>query len=158
MVLLRGPAPSMPKVSDVDSERLVTLSAGNARLIRLAARLDGPAAAFGRAFWNVIASESLLTIAAIKTHGARSVEYIDRYLVTPLNLRLLYEVLTAMPHAEELAQIKVLTARLEKFERPGWRCSIHFQKTDSAERSYRHYCLMRQSIFVLRQTSLTPAV
>ena len=51
----------------------------------------------GRAFWKAIAAEAPLTIAAFQAHGVQHVEYTDRYLVNPLSLRLLVEVMLAMP-------------------------------------------------------------
>lgn len=118
--LVRGPWSDLPSMVDFDSERLLALSAGNARLIRLANHLDGSAADFGRAFWKLIAKESPLTVAAMTTHGVRSAEYIDRYLVTPLNVRLLCEVLTTMPRGKGLVQMGIRTARQERSERQGW--------------------------------------
>jgi hypothetical protein len=117
--LLLGRAPAQSQTQALDSERLVKLSAGNARLIRLKDRLDGPAAKFGRAFWGVVASESPFLLAAMKTHGVSSVDYVDRYLVTPLNLRLLFEVLSVLP-GKESARVHITTARSDRPERPGW--------------------------------------
>ena len=108
-----------PQTQTFASEQLIVLSAGNARVIRLADRLDGRAADFGRAFWKVVAEEAPLTCAAIKTHGLRSLEYTDRYLMTPLTLRLLFEVLNGVPGGVP-NQMSIETARLEKTERPGW--------------------------------------
>jgi len=55
----------------------------------------------------------------MKTFGVRSALYTDRYLITPLNLRLLFEVLNEMP-GKEGAQINIVTARLDRPERVGW--------------------------------------
>jgi len=117
--LVQGPAPLLAPMEAFDSERLIAISTGNARLIRLADRLDGPVADFGRTFWKVIAGESPLLAAAIKSHGVRTVHYADRYLLTPLNLRLLYEVLRTIPGKVE-GQFSVETARQDGRERPGW--------------------------------------
>jgi len=119
MALVQGPAPALARIQEFDSGRLVSLSVGNARLIRVADRLDGPVASFGRAFWNLLAGESPLMAAAMKTLGVRLAHYTDRYLITPLNLRLLFEVLNEMP-GKEATQVKVATARLDRSERSGW--------------------------------------
>ena len=116
---MRGPAPPLERLQEFDSERLVKLSAGNARLIRLADRLNGSVGSFGRSFWNILAAESPLTTAAIKAHGVRSTHYTDRYLITPLSIRLLFEVLSTMPEIGT-AQVNIATARLERSERLGW--------------------------------------
>ena len=76
-------------------ERFIALSSGNARLIRLRSQLDGPVATFGRVFWKAIAAEAPLTIAALPAHGVQQVEYTDHYLLNPLSLRLLAEVMVA---------------------------------------------------------------
>lgn len=117
--LVRGPAPVLASMEAFDSERLVAISTGNARLIRLADRLDGPVVDFGRAFWRVVAGESPLLAAMIKNHGVRAVHYADRYLLTPLNLRLLFEVLRTIPGKAQ-GQFSVETAQQDGRERPGW--------------------------------------
>jgi DEAD/DEAH box helicase domain-containing protein len=117
--LVRGPAPPLERLQEFDSERLVKLSAGNARLVRLADRLNGSVGSFGRFFWNILAAESPLTAAAIKAHGVLSTHYTDRYLISPLSIRLLFEVLSTMPGVGT-AQVNIATARLERPERLGW--------------------------------------
>lgn len=130
--LVRGPRANLPSMVDFDSERLLVLSSGNARLIRLANHLDGPVADFGRAFWRLIAKESPLTVAAMTTHGVKLALYTDRYLMTPLNLRLLFEVLTTMPRGKGSVQLSVRTARLVRPERQGW--AIYDSWSDDAHR------------------------
>ena len=104
--LVHGPAPELPVLQSLASERLVVLSSGNARLIRCGEKLDGQATAFGLAFWKLLATEAPLTMAAIKTHKIRTVTYTDRYLLTPLALRLLVEVIRALPGVKS-AKLKV---------------------------------------------------
>jgi hypothetical protein len=93
------------------------LSSGNARRIDIGDRLDGPASAFGRAFWKALASEAPLIWAAIKQHGVASAHYTDRYFLTPLNMTLLAQVLAAAPGAPKLS---ITTARLERAGDPGF--------------------------------------
>ena len=123
--LVQGPAPTLARIEEFDSDRLVSLPIGNARLIRLSNRLDGPVASFGRVFWNVLAGESPSTASAMKTHGVSSARYNRPLPLTPLNLRLLFEVLNEMP-GREPAQLNVDTAKLDRLERSGWAVFHHF--------------------------------
>ena len=118
-VLVRGPAPELPVVRNFASEKLVTLSSGNARIIRTEARLDGRVADFGRAFWKLLETEAPLTVAALHEHGVHEVTYIDRYLLTPLALRLLGEVTRRIP-GRKAASLNISTARLSRTEHQGW--------------------------------------
>ena len=120
IVLVRGPMPALPEMRDIESSRLVSLSLGNAWLLRLANHLDGPVAQFGRAFWNLIGRESPRILDAMKMHGVSLADYTDRYLVTPLSIRLFFEVLAAMPGRGERGQVSVTTARLDRYEQVGW--------------------------------------
>lgn len=112
--LVRGNAPSAATMQEISSGKLVELSSGGVKSINIGRRLDGPVSAFGRAFWNAIAVDAPLTVTAIKAHGIASLRYNDRYLVTPLNLRLLAQVLADAPSTP--CSISITTARLD---RPG---------------------------------------
>ncbi len=117
--LVYGKTKDMPETTAFASEQLVTLSSGNARMIRVGARLDGRATDFGRAFWEMLEAEDPLMIASIRTHGVRDAVYTDRYLLTPLALRLLSEVVRRMPGNRAL-KLKVSTARVRRSEHNGW--------------------------------------
>ncbi len=117
--LVRGPMPELPETGSLANKDLVTLSSGNARIVRVGARLDGRAASFGRAFWKLLGDEAPSAIAALRKHGVREATYVDRYLLTPLALRLLFEVIRKMPGSEE-ASLNILTARVSRAERQGW--------------------------------------
>ncbi len=95
--LVLGEAGVLPTAEKFDSKELVSISSGNARLIKLGATLDGEVKDFGRVFWRFLGSQDPITIAAMKTHGVEDTCYTDRYLLTPLALRLLFEVLIRMP-------------------------------------------------------------
>jgi hypothetical protein len=140
-------------MQEFDTDRLVAVSTGNARLIRLAGRLDGPVGGFGRAFWKVVATESPLTAAAIKTHGVCAVRYADRYLLTPLNLRLLLEVLKAIP-GEVHGQVSVETARLDRPERPGW--AVFHPFAEDAQRRQVLQALLPTASVQIRDKAETP--
>ena len=108
--LVRGDAPTLPATITIDTARVVVASTGNARMIHARDRLDGPVSEFGRAFWKLLANEAPLAVAALRQHGVAEATYVDRYLVTPLTLRLLSEVLRMMPGTRS-TKVTVQTAR-----------------------------------------------
>ena len=117
--LVHGSAPELPTIRNFSSEKLVELSSGNAQIIRAGARLDGRVGKFGRAFWKLLEENAPLTIAALRKHGVREAVYVDRYLLTPLTLRLLADVVRKMPGKKPVS-LKISTARLSRAEREGW--------------------------------------
>ena len=114
-VLVRGNAPGLPATTTIDTAKVVAASTGNARMIHARDRLDGPVGGFGRAFWKLLDTEAPLTVATLKQHGVAEATYVDRYLMTPLTLRLLSEVLRTMPGARS-AKVTVQTARGSRSE------------------------------------------
>ncbi len=136
--LVQGPAPELPPTKGFAADRLAKASSGNAHFIPVRERLDGRAARFGRAFWNLLESEAPLAVSALRTHGVREVTYVDRYLRSPLASRLLVEVIRHMPGASSgnAARLRVSTARrtrneLERVaERPRW--AVHNDFTDDS--------------------------
>ena len=117
--LVRGPAAGSPEKSCFSAEQLVKLSGGNACLVRVGAKLDGPVSSFGRAFWKLVEDADPTLMAALRKHGARKVTYSDRYLLTPLSLRLFSEVFHRIPGAKT-EQLIVATARISQRGSPGW--------------------------------------
>lgn len=103
----------------VAAERLVTLSAGNARLIQLQNELDGATSGFGARFWKVLENADPLTVNALRSNGVREAVYTDRYLLTPLNFRLLHEVLATAPGGATNMKIEIATARLDRLAQAG---------------------------------------
>ena len=134
--LVQGPAPDLPTTKGLAADRLAKASSGNAHFIPVRERLDGRAARFGRAFWNLLESEAPLAVSALRTHGVREVTYVDRYLRSPLAVRLLVEVIRHRPGASSgnAARLRISTARriqdeLERAaERPRW--AVHHDFTD----------------------------
>ena len=61
-----------------------------------------------------------------------------------------------MPRAKEIAQIKVLTARLEKFERPGW-AMFHSFSEDGQRRKVLQTLLPNASIDIRAKADLPHA-
>ena len=132
VALVRGAPPSLPAAQDFDSQRLIALAAGNAHLVHLGSKLDGSVAAFGRSFWTAIRTEAPLLAATIQAHGVHAASYTDRYLLSPLTLRLLFEVLHAMPCGKDLSRIHLLTARQDRSDQQGW--SVFHPWADDAQR------------------------
>ncbi len=114
--LVYGPAGQPIASQIIAADRLVTLSAGNARLMRLQNELDGVAADFGTRSWKALETADPLTIAALRHNGVSETIYTDRYLLTPLNFSLLHEVLMAIPGRTTDMKLEISTAELD---RPG---------------------------------------
>ena len=131
-VLVQGPPNRLPDQTVFSSDRLIALSSGNATVIRLSDRLDGWVSSFGKRFWKVLAEEAPLSIAAMQQHRVTGVAYTDRYLLTPLAIRLLFEVIKNTPGAQTPA-LSVVTARLSTSEDPGWSI-FHTFDNDSSRR------------------------
>ena len=131
--LVRGETDNLPDVHQFDSRELISLSSGNARLIRLGGKLDGAVKEFGRAFWNLLSAQDPLTIASIKTHDVSEVSYTDRYLLTPITLRLLVEILARVPGGKKKT-LNVSTARSSRKESSGWAVFHNFTE-DTMRRS-----------------------
>lgn len=117
--LVAGAPPALVPLRQIDAGKLIELSSGNAQSIAIGLRLDGPVAAFGRLFWETLtAGAPLPAVAGIRKHGVASLHYSDRYLVTPLNLALLWQVVAAAPGGVP-RRVKITTARLDRPEPAG---------------------------------------
>jgi DEAD/DEAH box helicase domain-containing protein len=112
--ILTGPAPEMPTLSLVDPAALLG-GLGGAQLLWLGEALDGPLKGFGHRFWQLVKREAPAANAALG-HGVASVDYTDRYLLTPLSLALLRELIGAMPGARG-ATISIALAPADRSER-----------------------------------------
>ncbi len=145
--LLRGRTNNLPKTSEFSAKQLVRLSGGNARLIQVRERLDGHADGFGRRFWNLLKIEDPLIAASIRTYCVRNVFYSDRYLLTPLNLRLLLEVLRNIPGGRP-QELSILTARISRRGSSGWTV-FHAFPEDGMRRS------VMQELFPEAQIDIT---
>jgi len=153
--LVRGPAPALPPLKQIDSSRLIELSGGNARLVFLRDRVDGPAASFGKNFWKQLVIEAPLTLAAIGAHGVASAHYTDRYLLTPVSLALLARVLDALPGARNLRSLSIETAQSD--DRSGTMGRLVFHAfADDRQRSDVMRSIWPQGKVVLRPKSESP--
>ncbi len=109
-VLVQGPAPTrLPEKQPFAIDRLIDVSAGNAHMIRIYQHPDGQVSTFGHKFWQILAEEAPLTINALHRFKVRTICYTDRYLLTPLSLRLLYEVVRNLPGGEA-CKLQISTA------------------------------------------------
>lgn len=111
--------PAPPHLQSIDPNRLIELSSGNARLVRLRNELDGRAAEFGAKFWRTLESADPLSVSAVRQVGVSVAVYRDRYLLTPLNLKLLHEVMESLPGKSPSTRIEISTAQLRRNEQPG---------------------------------------
>ena len=153
--LVQGPPPELPAARALASDQLVKLPSGNAHLIRFGVRLNGRVASFGSTFWRVLAEEAPLTIRAIREHKVHAVTYTDRYLLTPLTLRLLLEVIRRMPGAGA-TDMCILSARHSRPERPGW-AVFHSFADDSTRRTVMQALLPNAQIDFLGKAKVPHA-
>ena len=151
--LVRGDAPALPATTTQDTAKLVAALTGNARMIHARDRLDGSVSEFGRAFWKLLATEVPVTVTALKKHGVAEVTYVDRYLMTPLALRLLSEVLRSMP-GNRSAQLNVQTTRGSRAELVPF--AIFHPFTTDAERQAVLRCLVANVHVVVRDRARIP--
>ena len=155
VALVQGSPPELPATQSLASDRLVEVSSGNAHLIRPGVRLNGRVASFGRTFWKILTEEAPLTIAAIRAHKVHAVTYTDRYLLTPLALRLLVEVVRKMPGAGATS-LYVSTARLSRPERRGW-AVFHTFADDATRRTVLQALLPNAQIDIRGKVELPHA-
>lgn len=80
-------------------------------LIDVGPELDGPISAFGPNFWRLLAAHAP-TLAARMTDKTplTALQYSDRYLLSPLPVRLIYELLAHAPGRTKQTELKLETA------------------------------------------------
>ena len=106
--------PEMPAaVNPIDPEGLLR-GPGGARVIWLGEALNGPLKGFGHRFWQLVKRDASVAHAALG-NGIAAIDYTDRYLLTPLSLALLRELIGAMPGARGAA-IAIALAPGDPFE------------------------------------------
>lgn len=155
VALVHGVISKPPATKIFSSGQLVTLSSGNAQLIRACDRLNGPVGAFGRTFWKLLAEKVPLVIASLQSNKIDKVIYTDRYLLSPIALRLLFEVLRTMPGLDE-TDVAVSTARLSKPGRQGW-AVFHNFSDDTTRRKVLEGILPDARINICDKTDLPHA-
>lgn len=120
--LVIGAAEDTSRIVSIQTARLIELSAGNAKLISVHAQLDGPATGFGKRFWKLLEQADPLSMAALRNQGVAQIRYDDRYLKSPLTVKLLLEVLDMLPGRTAQTQVEIGTASLER-ARPSGYCA-----------------------------------
>jgi hypothetical protein len=130
--LIYGAIDASSDLQIITADHLIALSVGNARFLRLQNELDGSVADFGARFWRTLEELDPLTIAALKQNGVSEAVYRDRYLLTPLNFRLLHEVLGCLPGKAGTTTIEISTAQLERFGQAGH--EVYHTYTDDRNR------------------------
>lgn len=149
--LVYGTTAEPVEMKPIETDRLVELSFGNARLIRLQNQLDGSAADFGARFWKILASADPLTFTAVRENGVSEVVYRDRYLLTPLHFRLLHDVLAAFPGKRAGTRIEISTAHYDRPEQTGYQ-AYHPYPKDRERRA------VLEKLFPRAQVSILPKV
>lgn len=107
--VVTGPWPALPDTAALDAETLLRSGLGGARLLWLGRELDGAVGGFGARFWARLGEAAPMAIDAVSAAGVSAITYSDRYLLTPLHMALLREVLSAAP-AGRVATVSIATA------------------------------------------------
>jgi hypothetical protein len=107
--VVAGPWPALPEVAPLDAEGLLRGGLGGARLLWLGRELDGPVRGFGARFWARMREAAPEALRAANVASVASIAFSDRYLLSPLHMALLREVLAAAP-ASGGASVGVTTA------------------------------------------------
>jgi hypothetical protein len=108
--LFVGPMAIPGSLAEIDPETFLRQPERTA-VVEITASLNGRIEDFGRAFWEILASRShaldeRLRLGKVPT----SVEYVDRYLNSPLPVRLMREVLKSLLGIEAVQLIRIETA------------------------------------------------
>lgn len=146
-----GAAPALATPRPFDSEQLIKISSGNAQYIRIGNRLSGAVSTFGRSFWKALATDAPLIVAAISAQGIESAHYADRYFLTPLNMRLLAQVLAAAPAAPK--SMRITTPRLDRLGSAGYLVFHPFAEDNQREKVMRQ--LWPNAIVEVREKTAT---
>lgn len=122
--------PSMP--APLDLLALVNALAGGAQLHRITGELDGSIDSFGQRFWGLVRSLAPALVDAMDAHGVAQVTYSDRYVVSPLTIRIVWEALHATPGRRTTTSLRVLTKVIDRQNgrNAPWRFDQFFQSTD----------------------------
>jgi DEAD/DEAH box helicase domain-containing protein len=120
--VVAGPWNSVPQGQPLNAETLLHDALGGARLLWINTSLDGPLQGFGTRFWHFIQHEAPTAYAALSKAAVTGISYSDRYLLTPLGLGLLREVLIGAPSGSG-AKVEVTLAPADRSARVP--CALH---------------------------------
>jgi hypothetical protein len=112
--LIHGPDQPISEGQSLSAEKLALFKEGNSVHADVGQKLDGPAGDFGRLFWRFVKE---MRPQIFRDVSLKTVTYSDRYLRSPLPVRLLQEILRTMPDRCPNTQIEVLSSRLDRGER-----------------------------------------
>ena len=111
--LLRGPLARPSRGEPVDPTRFL-IQQERTKIIEINGELNGKIEDFGTTFWTLIASKSTVFEERSRSLSAlKEVEYCDRYLNSPLTVRLMREAIINLPGIATAQLIKVTTADIE---------------------------------------------
>lgn len=121
--VVQGPVAPVAAGAPVELEKLLVRATGNSHLVWVGREIDGPAPGFGRRFWQLMSRQAPDFVQRLQTDGVAEATYTDRYLQTPITVRLLAEVLAAMPGRLVDTRLLIRSARAAGQRKPGW--AIH---------------------------------
>ncbi|MDN7353430.1 DEAD/DEAH box helicase [Acetobacter senegalensis] len=120
--LIVGPYTNEMVLQRMETAQLIELSSGNAHMIIMGKNAVWPLLQFGGRFWETLCQTDALAMAQLVRHGITRVHYSDRYLLTPLSFRLLWEVLKKIPSNagdSPNTQVEITTAHIPYNTRSG---------------------------------------
>jgi DEAD/DEAH box helicase domain-containing protein len=132
--VVQGPAPAPEAGVVVDLESLLIRSDGGSHLVWVKTELDGPASEFGRRFCALVSREAPSLARRLEADAVTNIVYTDRYLSSPLAVRLLAEVVAEMPGRIVGAQVRIQTASRGSGRNPG-RTIFHSFEADGLRRA-----------------------
>jgi hypothetical protein len=108
--VLRG-----PMICDITGRRVdpaaFLIEPDRTVVVEVKNQLNAPVESFGRSFWSFIEGQSVALGERVKKKTRlREIEYSDRYLNSPLPVRLLREVLTKTPGVDDSTIVRLTTA------------------------------------------------
>ena len=152
--VVMGPVAPPPKGDAIDvSGLLERADSGNSHLIWVGQDLDGTITGFGRRFWQKIQSEAAGVFKGLELEGVVEACYTDRYLQTPLNIRLLAEMLSAIPGADRGCRFGVRTSRNDGRTRSPW-AVFHNYEEDAVRQSVIEAATGSQDVRILDRRSM----
>lgn len=106
-----GPDELLDIGQPLSPEKLALFKEGNSVHLDVARRLDGPVGKFGHAFWKMVKE---MRPQLFKDVPLSKASYSDRYLRSPLTVRLLQEILRTMPGRSHTTRVSVVSSKLDR--------------------------------------------
>jgi len=110
---------SLPKIQGkiLTAQQLRRSDGGNIQELQIKTELDGKVSQFGTAFWQHIQAVQPQLKKALSENTLVEVCYVDRYLKSPLTLKLLHSILMALPIDVVNTKVKVKTSENVQIDR-----------------------------------------